>query len=196
MVQTRRQSLAASLPRAANGLSSHHSDGKSATQIGTSWAESHGTGRKSGVWGLSGSVAEAVSLAGTLALMTVTPAFAIYMCGPTPTRLPHTIVGSGRLAAMLFEHHAAKGGVRLKRAVSHRRCVIFTKLDGSLMAFYRFVQLEGLSGLWAAWPRPSLEAWSYVAGHGLLQAALQLWLPGRRHLGPVTPKGNVPVYKV
>ena len=58
------------------------------------------------------------------------------------------------------------------------------------------MQLEGLSGLWTAWPRPSLEAWSYVAGHGLLQAALQLGLPGRTHLGPVTPKGNVPVYKV
>ena len=73
---------------------------------------------------------------------------------------------------------------------------MFTKLDGSLLAFQKFVQLEGPSGLWAAWPRPSLEAWGYVAGHGLLQAALLLGLPGRTHHGPVTPKGNVPVYKV
>jgi len=73
---------------------------------------------------------------------------------------------------------------------------MFTKLDGSLLALQKFVQIEGPSGLWAAWPRPSLEAWGYVAGHGLLQAALLLGLPGRTHYGPVTPKGNVPVYKV
>jgi len=40
------------------------------------------------VWGLSGSVAEAISLAGTLALMTATPAFAIYMCGSPANPLP------------------------------------------------------------------------------------------------------------
>lgn len=83
----------------------------------------------------------------------------------------------------------------LTRATASR-CVIFTKLDGSLLAFVEFVKLEGLKGLYAAWPRPSLEAWSFIVGHGVLQAALQLLMPGKAHKGPVTPAGNVPLYKV
>ena len=35
-----------------------------------------------------------------------------------------------------------------------------------------------------------------MACFGVLQAGLQLGLPGRTFKGPVSPRGNVPVYKV
>ncbi len=45
------------------------------------------------------------------------------------------------------------------------------------------------------WPRPSMEAWAIMGAFGALQALLQLALPGKEHKGPVSPKGNVPIYK-
>lgn len=50
--------------------------------------------------------------------------------------------------------------------------------------------------LYDIWPRPSAEAWTYILGFGLLQALLQLFVPGPEFQGPITPKGNVPKYKV
>ena len=76
------------------------------------------------------------------------------------------------------------------------RWFTLTQLDGSLLAFCYFVQKSGLAGLRAAWPWPSAEAVAHVAAFGALQAALQLALPGRTFKGPVSPRGNVPVYKV
>ena len=64
------------------------------------------------------------------------------------------------------------------------------------MGFYNFLRAEGLAGLQAVWPQPSVEAWTYIAVFGVLQALLQLYAPGRIVKGPVTPRGNVPVYKV
>ena len=54
----------------------------------------------------------------------------------------------------------------------------------------------GLLGLRGAWPWPSAEAWTILAVFGTVQAVLQLGLPGAEHKGPVSPKGNVPIYKV
>ena len=76
------------------------------------------------------------------------------------------------------------------------RWFTLTQLDGSLLAFCYFVQKSGLAGLRAAWPWPGAEAVAHVAAFGALQAALQLALPGRTFKGPVSPRGNVPVYKV
>ena len=76
------------------------------------------------------------------------------------------------------------------------RWFTLTQLNGSLLAFCYFVQKNGLAGLRAAWPWPSAEAVAHVAAFGALQAALQLALPGRTFKGPVSPRGNVPVYKV
>ena len=53
-----------------------------------------------------------------------------------------------------------------------------------------------MQGLLAIWPRPSAEAWAYVAAFGVAQALMQLYVPGKVVKGPVTPKGNVPVYVV
>ena len=60
---------------------------------------------------------------------------------------------------------------------------------------YEFSRAGGLKGLIRVWPRPSLEAWSLIAGFGAFEAALQLFVPGKQYLGPKSPKGNVPVYK-
>ncbi len=78
----------------------------------------------------------------------------------------------------------------------HCRWFTLTQLDGSLSAFYYYVQRTGIAGLRSAWPWPSAEAAAHVACFGALQAALQLGLPGRTFKGPVSPRGNVPVYKV
>ena len=70
-----------------------------------------------------------------------------------------------------------------------------TKFDASPALFYSWATKVGLKGVAAAWPTPfNREAWSYLAAFGGLQAALQLSLPGKKVTGPVTPRGNVPVY--
>ncbi len=43
------------------------------------WAASHGTGDRSGAWGLSGDLGKLVSVAGTLFIIVVTPVFANLM---------------------------------------------------------------------------------------------------------------------
>ena len=44
-------------------------------------------------------------------------------------------------------------------------------------------------------PTLSWEATYYIAAFGAFQAALQLLVPGKEFVGPVSPKGNRPVYK-
>ena len=69
-------------------------------------------------------------------------------------------------------------------------------MDSSVTAFVQYARKEGLQGLLAVWPRPSSEAWAYIAAFGVVQALMQLFVPGEVAKGPVTPKGNVPVYVV
>jgi 7-dehydrocholesterol reductase len=71
---------------------------------------------------------------------------------------------------------------------------IASACDGSVAEFGRRAAAGGLPYLAAAYPRPSWDAVRYVAAFGGLQAALMLAVPGRRFLGPATPRGNVPVY--
>lgn len=156
MVQTRRQShiAAGDIPASPHYSESRPqlSPAKTNTSV-SSWADSHGTGNRTGAWGLKGSLGDALSVAGTLFIIGVTPIFAVIMT------------------------------------------FTYIHLDASLLALWKYIQLEGLWGLYAAWPRPSLDAWLHIIVFGALQAALQLLLPGREHKGPITPKGNVPVYK-
>eukprot|EP00884_Botryococcus_braunii_P019397 jgi/Botrbrau1/6140/Bobra.331_2s0033.1 len=70
-----------------------------------------------------------------------------------------------------------------------------TKLDGSALRFAQLVREGGVRVLYDIWPRPSGEAWAHVVCFGLLQAAFQLFVPGPEFRGPVSPKGNVPIYK-
>jgi 7-dehydrocholesterol reductase len=48
----------------------------------------------------------------------------------------------------------------------------------------------------ARWPWPSLRALEMIAAWAALQTVLLRWLPGRTYLGPTTPMGNRPHYKV
>lgn len=66
-------------------------------------------------------------------------------------------------------------------------------LDGSLL---RLLTAEGVRALLDNWPRPSLRAAEMIAVFALLEAALLRYLPGRVHLGPVTPAGDRPVYRL
>jgi 7-dehydrocholesterol reductase len=76
------------------------------------------------------------------------------------------------------------------------RWFINCKLSGSLSAFVDLAKKEGLEGLWNLWPTPSSEAWAILAVFGAAEAVLQLYLPGKTFYGPISPKGNIPVYKV
>jgi hypothetical protein len=78
----------------------------------------------------------------------------------------------------------------------HARWFILTQKDGSVTQFAAWAKKDGAAAVWNAWPVPTAEAWAYIVGFGLLQAVLMLAVPGREFKGPVTPKGNVPVYKV
>lgn len=76
------------------------------------------------------------------------------------------------------------------------RWFTLTQLDGSLAQLYEFVRSSGFRGLYNAWPGQTLEAWEVIAVFGVVEALLQLYMPGKTFHGPPTPKGNVPVYKV
>ncbi|AQK70860.1 7-dehydrocholesterol reductase [Zea mays] len=68
--------------------------------------------------------------------------------------------------------------------------------DGSVVRTYEHLRDHGvLEGLKAIWPMPTLVAWKIIFGFGLFEAVLQLLLPGKRFEGPISPAGNVPVYK-
>ena len=75
------------------------------------------------------------------------------------------------------------------------RWYILTHLEGSLSNVVLFAKAAGVRGVRNVWPVPSVEAWAIMGTFGAVQALLQLALPGKEHKGPVSPKGNVPVYK-
>jgi 7-dehydrocholesterol reductase len=69
--------------------------------------------------------------------------------------------------------------------------------DGSVVQTYQHLRDHGLlEGLRSIWPMPTVVAGKIILGFALFEAALQLLLPGKRFEGPVSPSGNVPVYKV
>ena len=76
------------------------------------------------------------------------------------------------------------------------RWLINCELNGSVSAFADLAMKEGPMGLWNLWPTPSREAWAVLAAFGGAEAFLQLYLPGKTFYGPISPKGNIPVYKV
>lgn len=64
--------------------------------------------------------------------------------------------------------------------------------DGSVAAFATGITVERFVALL---PAPSLAAFGIFAVWALFQLVLLLVLPGKEHLGPVTPMGNRPRYK-
>lgn len=76
----------------------------------------------------------------------------------------------------------------------HCRWHINEHCGGSMSQFIENIRSEGLNYMRSAYVPPSWRGLSYIIGFGVLQAALQVWLPGRKFAGPPTPKGNVPIY--
>ena len=72
-------------------------------------------------------------------------------------------------------------------------------LGGSLLSLWELCSREGLfTTIYAVW-RPVMfgtpEAWSILGAFGGLQLLLMRVVPGRSFHGPVTPRGNIPVYR-
>ncbi len=66
-------------------------------------------------------------------------------------------------------------------------------LDGSLV---RMLSLDGARTILANLPAPTLTAVTIIALFSAFQLVLMLVLPGKTFLGPVTPAGNRPEYKL
>lgn len=80
-----------------------------------------------------------------------------------------------------------------------RSYIINRHHGGDLTAFGLFLRHYGLRGMWSVWPVPwgakGAEAWLWVVAFGAVQALMQVVVPGKTFHGPISPKGNVPVYK-
>ena len=74
-----------------------------------------------------------------------------------------------------------------------------TTLQGALSALFQLFQTEGffnaLAQIWGPVFWGSSIAWKMILYFSLFQLALMRLLPGKPFLGPLTPKGNTPVYK-
>ena len=69
-------------------------------------------------------------------------------------------------------------------------------LDGSTTRFYELCKSEGFAGVLKTWPMPTLYALKIILTFAAFEACLQLFVPGGIHVGPISPTGNRPVYKV
>ncbi len=74
-----------------------------------------------------------------------------------------------------------------------------TELNGSSYALFTLIKSEGwislLKKAWFPYIFGSKVAWSYIFPYAVFQLILMRVLPGKETKGPVTPAGNVPVYK-
>lgn len=72
-------------------------------------------------------------------------------------------------------------------------------LDGSLQALWALFSQNGFLGTWdLIWGGVffgSAKAYTIIGIYMVIQLVLMRLMPGRRWSGPITPKGNVPVYK-
>ena len=76
---------------------------------------------------------------------------------------------------------------------------INTSLGGSFMAFWNEVHQFGffqtIGSIWGPVCFGNATVWKMLGIFALFQLVLMKIVPGKPFLGPVTPKGNVPVYK-
>jgi 7-dehydrocholesterol reductase len=77
---------------------------------------------------------------------------------------------------------------------------VATALNGSFMALWHIVWQNGLfetiGGIWGPVFFGTPLAWKVLATFAAFQLLLMRVIPGRLFLGPITPKGNIPIYKV
>jgi 7-dehydrocholesterol reductase len=76
---------------------------------------------------------------------------------------------------------------------------INTSLDGSFISFWHLVAAKGLFNtiysIWSPVFFGSATAWKILGTFAAFQLVLMKLIPGKTFYGPVTPKGNTPVYK-
>lgn len=74
-----------------------------------------------------------------------------------------------------------------------------TSLDGSLMAFAELVLKQGffatMASIWVPLFFGTATAWKIIGCFAAFQLFLMKAIPGKAYTGPVTPKGNTPIYK-
>ena len=74
-----------------------------------------------------------------------------------------------------------------------------TALDGSLLGLWDQMMHQGvlqtIYDIWKPYFWGSTTAWEIIACFIVFELALMRFLPGKIWQGPITPKGNVPVYK-
>src|ERR1700734_3983426 len=70
--------------------------------------------------------------------------------------------------------------------------MICARFDGSVLSFFQ--KIDGPTFLQLC-PRPTWAAARMLLAFAALEALLLAFLPGRVHLGPVTPAGNRPRYR-
>jgi 7-dehydrocholesterol reductase len=74
-----------------------------------------------------------------------------------------------------------------------------TTLDGSFHLFWEVTQIQGffstLASLWLPVFFGSGVAWKIIASFAAFQLFLMKVVPGKPFTGPITPKGNIPLYK-
>eukprot|EP00210_Caulerpa_lentillifera_P000628 g607.t1 len=73
--------------------------------------------------------------------------------------------------------------------------VVHTSFAGSIQELVAFVRSEGLTQATSLYQTADSDAWIIFGVFGMIQALFQLFLPGKTVHGPITPKGNTPVYK-
>ena len=72
------------------------------------------------------------------------------------------------------------------------------EMKGSVPEFVNYIQQNGVAGFWQeAWPTLfSPIAWKIIAAYSAFEATLQVTVPGKEWIGPVSPAGNRPIYWV
>ncbi len=74
-----------------------------------------------------------------------------------------------------------------------------TALDGSLWTLWNLMLQQGIFqtiySIWQPYFWGSATAWAAIFSFAVFELALMRVLPGKTVYGPVTPKGNTPVYK-
>ena len=73
---------------------------------------------------------------------------------------------------------------------------VFTNRNGSISSLFASISKKSFKGyLIDMLPWPTKDAIVHLLSYAAFEALLQLYLPGKKHFGPVTANGNVPEYK-
>lgn len=68
--------------------------------------------------------------------------------------------------------------------------------EGAVDKAYYYFYTRGWRGFKDVWPLPTMRAVKLILSFAVFEAVLLIALPGERYLGPTSPAGNRPLYKV